>query len=149
MTAALPTSPVLAHLLDKFAAADACWYSSVRADGRSHLAPIWHCWHENAAWVVTQRTSVRARNLAHSPSVSLALPDPMNALILEGTAQESPRAVERIRPVFLAKYSWDIATDADYGCVIEITPVKLLAWGEHGEGRWRFDPARNQWSQTD
>lgn len=146
MTAAPQPHSVLAALLDKFAAAEACWYSSVRPDGRTHLAPIWHVWHENAAFVVTQRTAVRARNLAHSTSVSLALPDPMNAMILEGSAQESPHAVERIRPVFLAKYDWDIGTDADYGCVIEVTPAKLLAWGEHGEGRWRFEPASGHWT---
>lgn len=136
----------LATLLEKFAAAEACWYSSVRPNGRVHLAPIWHVWLDYAAFVVTQRTSVRARNLAHNRSVSLALPDPMNALILEGTAQESPQAAERIRPLFQAKYNWDIATDADYNCIIRVTPVKLMAWGSHGEGRWLFDAARGAWT---
>jgi hypothetical protein len=89
--------------------------------------------------VVTQREAVRARNLLQNGSVSLALPDPMNALILEGTAEEAPGALESLRPVFQAKYDWDIATDRDYTFIIRVQPVKLLAWGSHGEGRWRWE----------
>lgn len=136
----------LATLLQKFAAGEACWYGSVRPDGRVHLAPVWHVWLDYAAYIVTQRDSVRARNLAHNPSVSLSLPDAMNVLILEGTAQESPQAAGRIRPLFQSKYNWDIASDAEYNCIIRVTPVKMMAWGSHGEGRWRFDAAASLWS---
>lgn len=136
---------LLDTLLDKFASAEAIWYSSVRVDGRAHLAPIWHAWHDDAAWVVTQSNSVRAQNLAYGNGVSLALPDPMNALILEGRADEAASAMEQIRPVFRAKYDWDIATDAEYGFIIRITPTKLLAWGDHGQGRWRFDAKHREW----
>lgn len=134
----------LDRLLVKFAAAEAIWYASVRPDGRPHLAPIWHVWHADAAWVVTQRSTVRAVNLfgtagkPGNPYVSLSLADPMNALILEGVAAEAPGAVELIRPAFQSKYDWNIATDADYQCIIRVAPTKLLAWGNHGEGRWRF-----------
>ena len=135
----LTPNDALTGLLDAFAQADACWYGSVRPDGRVHLAPIWFAWHADAAWVVTQRSAVRARNLLHNGSVSLALPDPMNALILEGTAAEAPDALDALRPVFQAKYDWDIATDQDYTFIIRVQPVKLLAWGSHGEGRWRWE----------
>lgn len=137
-TLTTPPSDTLTSLMAKFAQADACWYSSVRRDGRVHLAPVWHAWHDDAAWVVTQPGSVRARNLLHSGSVSLALPDPMNALILEGEAAGAPDARDALRPVFQAKYAWDIGTDADYTFIIRVQPVKLMAWGNHGEGRWRW-----------
>lgn len=141
MNDALSQTPtdILTGLLDIFARADACWYGSVRPGGRVHLAPIWFVWHADAAWVVTQRNAVRARNLLYNGSVSLALPDPMNALILEGTAKEAPEAVADLRPVFQAKYDWDIATDQEYTFIIRVQPVKLLAWGSHGEGRWRWE----------
>jgi hypothetical protein len=129
----------LTGLLETFARADACWYSSVRPNGRVHLAPIWFVWYAGAAWVVTQRSAVRAHNLLHNSSVSLALPDPMNALILEGTAAEAPGALDDIRPIFQAKYDWDIAADQDYTFIIRVQPVKLLAWGSYGEGRWRWE----------
>ncbi len=141
----VPMDDILAGLLAKFAAAQACWYSSVRPDGRTHLAPIWHVWHENAAYVVTQPGTVRSRNLAANPSVSLALPDPMNVLIIEGEAAEAGHALPDVRPIFQSKYNWDIATDAGYTVIICIAPTKLLAWGDHGQGRWRFDRQEGQW----
>ncbi|HXF63996.1 MAG TPA: pyridoxamine 5'-phosphate oxidase family protein [Caldilineaceae bacterium] len=128
------------RLLDKLAQAEACWFSTVRPDGRAHLAPIWHVWHGGRLYVVTQERSVRARNIAHNPAVSIALPDPMNVLILEGTARPAPERRDEIRPLFQAKYNWDISTDTEYDLILEVTPVKLMAWGVDGEGRWRFQP---------
>jgi Pyridoxamine 5'-phosphate oxidase len=138
---------VLDGLLNKFSQAATCWYSSVRANGRVHLAPIWHVWLPNAVYVVTQPTAVRAQNLVSNSSVSLALPDPMNVLIIEGVAKKDETARDRLRPLFQAKYQWDIATDGAYTTIIRIDPIKLLAWGEHGTGRWRFDASQQQWSQ--
>lgn len=131
--------PLLARLLDKLAQAQACWFSSVRADGRAHLAPIWHVWHNQRLYVVTQAGSVRARNIRANPAVSVALPDPMNVVIVEGTARPAPEAVADLQPLFFAKYNWDISADDDYTLVLEVTPHKLMAWGADGEGRWHFD----------
>jgi hypothetical protein len=41
-----------------------------------------------------------------------------------------------LRPLFQRKYNWDIVTDTDYNMVIEVTPIRLIAWGSHGEGKW-------------
>ena len=80
----LPDDPKLQAILAQFAAAECCWFSSVRPDGRVHMAPIWHIWHAGQIFVVTQSKSVRARNIVHNPSVSAALPDPLNPVIVEG-----------------------------------------------------------------
>jgi F420H(2)-dependent biliverdin reductase len=141
MTKAEAQDPTLTKLLEKLAQAEACWFSSVRPDGRAHLAPIWHVWDGHRLYVVTQATAVRAANIAHHPAVSVALPDPMNVLILEGRAAFAPEQKEMLRPLFQAKYNWDIGTDADYTTVIEVTPTKLMAWGSDGEGRWSFPAA--------
>lgn len=130
--------PALAGLLEKFAQAPAVWFASTRPGGRAHLAPIWHVWHGGRAYVVTEPGAVRARNIAAHPDVSLALPDPMDALIVEGRARLAPEMVDELQPLFFAKYDWDIRTDADYTAIVEITPAKVMAWGGHGEGRWRF-----------
>lgn len=132
------TNPtLLTTLLEKFAAADCCWFASTRPDGRAHLAPIWHVWHAGAAYVVTKEASVRAQNIRHNPAVSLSLPDPMNVFVLEGVARFAPEMVEALTPLFQAKYSWDIRTDPGYDTIIAVEPVKALAWGSHGEGRWQ------------
>lgn len=130
----------LDRLLVKFAQAEACWFSSTRPDGRAHLAPIWHVWHAGRAYVVTQDTSVRARNIAHHPYVSLALPDPLNVLIVEGTAAPAPHRLDVLQALFMAKYKWDISTDEDYQLILEVRPRKVLAWGKDGDGRWYFSP---------
>ncbi len=130
--------PKLSAVIAVIAAAPCCWFSSVRPDGRAHLAPIWHVWHEGQVFVVTQSSAVRARNIRHNPHVSLALPDAMNAIIVEGEARFAPEAQNALRPHFLAKYDWDIATDAPYDTIIAVKPQKIMAWGEHGEGRWKL-----------
>jgi hypothetical protein len=49
----------------------------------------------------------------------------------------APEARPHIRPFFQAKYDWDIVESPDYNAVIAVTPTKLLAWGQYGEGRWQ------------
>lgn len=144
--AAFPPPDSLAALLEMFAAAPAVWYGSVRRDGRVHLAPIWHVWDGRAAYVVTQRAAVRARNLAHNLSVSLALPDPVNVFVIEGSAAEAPDALETIERLFQSKYAWNVRSDTEYDCIIRVTPARAMAWGSHGEGRWRYAADTGLWT---
>jgi len=132
------TEADLSALIAEFTAADSCWFSSVRPDGRAHLAPIWHVWHGGKAYVCTPSGSVRAHNVAHQPHVSLSLPDPYEVFILEGVATPAPQMEAELQPLFQAKYDWNISTDLKYDLILEITPVKIMAWGDHGEGRWYF-----------
>src|SRR4051812_42376137 len=110
--------PVLARLIEKFTNAEACWFSSTRTDGRAPLAPIWHVWHEGRIYVVTQSSSVRSHNIAHQPAVSLSLPDPMNVLIVEGTARVTPEQRDALLPLFKAKYDWEFTNDNPYNQII-------------------------------
>ena len=144
----LPDDPLLSALLDKFAQASACWYSSVRQSNRSHLAPIWHVWHTPAVYVATQATTVRTRNMQFNNSVSLALPDTNNVLIIEGVASIVNQVPEELYSLFQTKYNWDVRSDTSYKVFIKIVPSKVLAWGEHGNGRWICDPTTHQWSKV-
>lgn len=128
---------LLGTLIAKFAAADTCWFGSVRPDGRAHVAPIWHVWLDGNAFVCTPSGSVRARNVAANPHVTLALPDPYDVLIIEGVARPAPEAEAALRPHFEAKYGWNISTDVTYDLILQIAPTKIMAWGKHGEGRWQ------------
>jgi hypothetical protein len=108
------------------------------------LAPIWHVWYagaalyEGAVYVVTKAGAVRGANIRHNPAVSLSLPDPLNVFVLEGVARFAPEMESALAPLFQAKYDWNIRTDPGYNTIIGVDPVKALAWGSHGEGRWRF-----------
>ena len=120
----------LASIVRRFAESDCSWLSSVRPDGRAHAVPTWHVWHCGRVYVVAMATSVKVRNIASNPNVVVTHPDPLAAIIVEGTARLVEGMTDVLRPHFQRKYAWDIATDEEYDAVIEITPTKLLAWGE-------------------
>jgi general stress protein 26 len=137
--------PVLAQIVEKFAQAEACWFSSTRPDGRAHLAPIWHVWHAGCAYVVTQASAVRVRNIAHHAGVSLSLPDTKDVVIIEGDARLAPEQQDALNPLFKEKYNWEFASDTSYNVIIEVKPRKIIAWATDGtsQGRWHFDAAGN------
>jgi gamma-glutamylcyclotransferase (GGCT)/AIG2-like uncharacterized protein YtfP/general stress protein 26 len=131
-----PVDSTLQKLVERFAEAECSWLSSVRRNGRAHTAPVWHVWDRGRIYIVTTIGAVKTANIRENPSVVIALPDPLNAVILEGWATLVNNPRPRLQPLFQAKYDWDLDDDDEYDTVIEITPTKLMAWGEHGEGRW-------------
>ncbi|MEZ4735366.1 MAG: gamma-glutamylcyclotransferase [Caldilineaceae bacterium] len=137
--------PVVRTLITRFADEPCSWLSTVRPDGRAHSAPVWHVWYQGRAYVITRSQSVKAANIEENPSVVLTHPDPANALIMEGWATAANHMRPILQPLFLAKYNWDIGTDAAYDRVIEMTPTKLLAWGNYGEGKWAGGDVLKVW----
>ena len=129
----------LASLVKRFADSECSWLSTVRRDGRLHAAPVWHVWYQGNAYVVTTAHAVKTENLKHNPSVVITHPEPIQALILEGSAAFVDDMDDALRPLFQAKYEWDFVTDEKYSVVIQIRPTRLIAWGEEGAGhrqRW-------------
>ena len=129
----------LPSIIQRFATADCSWLSTVRPDGRPHSAPVWHIWTDSRVYIVTKSTAIKVTNIRHCARVVLTHPDPHQAIIIEGQAQIVQGKTKLLRPLFKAKYDWDIATDEEYDTIIEIIPLKLLAWGEEGAGhrkRW-------------
>ncbi|MEZ4657351.1 MAG: pyridoxamine 5'-phosphate oxidase family protein [Caldilineaceae bacterium] len=133
---ATPLDKTLRTLVQRFAEAECSWLSTVRPDLRPQSSPIWHVWHGGRAYVVTRPGAVKTANIELNPRVTIAHPDPKDPVIIEGWAIEAPAMRDALQPLFQAKYNWDISTDAAYATVLEITPTKLMAWGQYGEGRW-------------
>src|SRR5512142_592639 len=105
------------------------WFSSVRPDGRPHLAPVWFVWHEGKIYIGTDPKSVKSANIRSNAQVSLALEDGTHPLICEGTV----RVVEKPWPdpllaAFFKKYEWDLMKESQYNHVLEIMPVNWLFW---------------------
>lgn len=138
----------LPSIIKRFAGADCSWLSTVHPDGRPHSAPIWHVWTNSRIYIVTKPSAVKVNNIRHNPNVVLTHPDPHKAIIIDGEALIVQGLTELLRPLFKAKYDWDIATDGDYTAVVEVTPHKLLAWGEEGAGhrvRWAGEDLLSAW----
>jgi hypothetical protein len=62
----------------------------------------------------------------------------MNVFVIEGIARFAPERIGDLNLLFQQKYRWDITTDAPYDTIIAVDPLKAMAWGSHGEGRWRW-----------
>jgi PPOX class probable F420-dependent enzyme len=67
--------------------------ATIRADGRPHLAPIWFVVDDDGSIVFnTGESTVKGRNLARDPRVSLCVDDerpPFSFVVLEGTVELS------------------------------------------------------------
>lgn len=110
------------------------WVATVRPDGRPHLTPVWFAWHDAKLYICIDPNSVKAHNLASNPHVALALEDGSQPIIIEGDSRQVAESELPSGAIdeFKRKYAWDISTDAQYRCVIEATPTKVLNWSAGG-----------------
>lgn len=118
--------------LERLATARNVWLATVRHDGRPHVAPVWFVYVGDRIWIGTGLSSVRVRNLRHSPAASVALEDGDEPVVAEGTV--TLHDVDRPAQVvdaFLAKYGWDVTVDVDD----DIGELTLL---EFRPQRWLF-----------
>lgn len=108
------------------------WLATVRYDGRPHLAPLWFIWLEGKIYVCTGSETQKFNNLRGNQNVSLALPDALSVIIIEGEAHVAERAlIDPLADHFYFKYEWDFRYDESANWrLIEITPFKIMAWGD-------------------
>jgi PPOX class probable F420-dependent enzyme len=63
------------------------WLCTVWPDGRPHLMPVWAVWRDDALWFSSSLRARKIRNIAAGPAVSIATDDPLNPVVVEGTAR--------------------------------------------------------------
>lgn len=108
------------------------WVTTVRADGRPHLTPVWFIWLEGKVYIATGTHTQKYANLVGNQAVALSLPDSQNVLIMEGEAHAANRQTsDKLAEFFYHKYEWDFRYDesGDWR-LVEITPYKILVWGD-------------------
>lgn len=106
--------------------ANIIWLATVRPDNSPHLVPIWFVVEKGNVYVCTSAGSVKARNIAANPRVTIALEDGVTPLVIQATSSlvgEFPQAVVE---AFRRKYDWDITGDETYTALVEILPEKIL-----------------------
>jgi hypothetical protein len=105
------------------------WIATARPDGRPHLVPVWFAWYAGKLYLCIERSSVKGRNLAANPQLSLALEDGSHPLIVEGRAEAlQPPWPDGVVAIFKHKYDWDIVHDGQYDQLLEVTPERWLSW---------------------
>jgi hypothetical protein len=96
------------HVSEQMAAARNYWIGTVRPDGRPHATPVWGVWVDETFYFGMGPRSVKARNLAANPALTVHLESGDDVVILEGVAERlaaiDPALFERIADQYAAKY---------------------------------------------
>ena len=82
-----PTAPVPPAVEDRLARERNVWLCTLRRDGSPHMTPVWFVYADGVWWIGCEGRSVKARNVAADPRVSLALEDGVHPGVAEGVAR--------------------------------------------------------------
>ena len=97
--------------------------ATVREDGSPHTAPVWYRYIEGAFFVLTERSSKKARNIARDPRVELCIDDrarpPYHTVIVRGRAYIEPYPGDEWRRALATHY----LGEEDGRRYVETTPV--------------------------
>ena len=134
------------HAEERLARARNYWICTTRPEGRPHSIPVSGFWIDGAVFFGTARSSRKARNLAHTPRVSIHLDSGDDVVILEGTAVEVDLAdkqmFKKLDAASRAKYKMPL-TVIPGSVFYSVRPDVVLAWTEkdfpNNATRWRFD----------
>jgi hypothetical protein len=86
------------------------WIGTTRSDGRPHSAPVWGIYFDGVFYFSTGDDSVKGRNMARDPRITVHPEIIDDAIILEGTAKRI-KAAAKLKPVwktYKTKYKWDM-----------------------------------------
>jgi hypothetical protein len=131
------------HARERLTASRNYWICTVRPDGRPHSTPVWGFWMDDALYFGTGQTTRKARNLSHTPAVSVHLESGDDVIIVEGTTVEvSDKAIfKNIDAACRTKYNMPLVIIPE-SVLYCVRPRVVLAWKESdfpGTGtRWEF-----------
>ena len=136
--------------------AEIFWISTVRPDGRPHVAPLIAVWDGEALWFCTGPDERKARNLEGNPRVVLttgcnALGEGLD-VVVEGEAinVRDEAELQGIADAYVAKYgeAWRFAVrdgafrhQSGDALVFRVAPATAFGFGRgdmYSQTRWRF-----------
>ena len=120
------------------------WLSSVQADGRPHVAPVWFHWDGEQIVAFSKPNARKVDNLRERPTVMLAVGSPgpgFDVELIEATAELPDRPATEVMPEgFGAKYR-ELLRRAGlsaqrfaevYSQPIVLRPTRFLGYGGRG-----------------
>ena len=149
----------------RLAAARSYWLGSTTASGAPHAAPVWGVVTGETLYLYTERTTVKARNIAADPRVVIHLESAEDVLIVRGVADDlgAPAMVPSVVAALAAKYTrpqdqqYLPDRDPDFDVVWAIRPRSAMAWRlddyEASQRRWSAvlwwrDLPANRWESS-
>jgi len=113
--------------------------STVREDGRPHVAPIWFVCNEGKIIFCTMDSSIKAKNIRRNPQVSICVDDespPYAFVIIQGTAKFSDNQKDLLKwnTILGGRYMGEKLAET-YGkrntvegsMLVEVTPTKMIS----------------------
>ncbi len=136
--------------------AELFWLSTVRSDGRPHVAPLPAVWHEGRLHFCTGADEQKAVNIERNPRVALTTGNDRWKegldVVVEGAAQRivDNSKLQVLADLWRSKYSgdWDYKVgdgvflhgEGDEAIVFEVSPTKVLSFakGRFAQTRYQF-----------
>jgi hypothetical protein len=120
----------------RLAASRNYWLGTTLPSGAPHAAPVWGVVAGQTLYLYSERSTVKARNIAADPRVVVHLEGGDDVLIVRGTAEDlgSPSGVPGVVAALAAKYTAPgdrrYLPDADpaFDVVYAIRPRSAMAW---------------------
>lgn len=132
----------------RLAAARTYWLGSTTASGAPHAAPVWGVVTGETLHLYSERSTVKARNLAADPRVVVHLESGEDVLIVRGVAEDlgPPAVTPEVVAALAAKYTrpedrqYLPDRDPGFDVVWAIRPRSAMAWHlddyEASQRRW-------------
>lgn len=127
------------------------WMVSVWPDGRPHAMPVWGVWDSGALWFSSSGRSRKVRNLRADPRCVVTTENPVEPVVLEGSAEvvtDGPvlaRVIELINAKYATDYTVDFL-DPAVNATVRVRPARAFGMVEENftgsPTRWRFGGAR-------
>jgi hypothetical protein len=124
------------EVADKLAGARTYWMGSTTASGAPHAAPVWGVVTGETLYLYSERSTVKARNLAGDQRVVIHLESAEDVLIVRGMAEDlgTPTMVPSVVAALAAKYTrpqdqqYLPDRDPDFDVIYALRPQSAMAW---------------------
>ena len=122
------------------------WVATTRPDGRPHVVPLDGVWVDDAWFGGGAPETVRHRNLEHNPQAAVHLPDPLQAVVVEGRCElvrdPSPqlrrRLFEASQKYAAMGYAPHDLESYDPSGMWMLRPRRAVAWASYPTDATRF-----------
>jgi hypothetical protein len=127
------------------------WLGTVSPDGAPHASPVWGVVVEADWHFYSERSTVKARNLAANPRVVIHLGDVEDVVVVRGEVRDlgHPKDLPHVLDAFAAKYNRpdDLAflpqADPAFDVMYALRPTSAMLWRladfDGSQRRWRRD----------
>jgi hypothetical protein len=120
----------------RLSAARTYWLGTTMPSGAPQAAPVWGVVTGQTLHLYSERSTVKARNLAADPRIIVHLESGEDVLIVRGVADDlgPPSSVPSVVAALAAKYTGPAdqqylpSADPDFDVVYAIRPLSAMAW---------------------